>query len=161
MMSPALIRTPTLGDADALARVHLACWLQTYSGLVSPAVLESFSLEERTANWVRVLTTTTNARYLAEVDGEVVGFSASGASRREHEPRALELYAIYVLAEHHGTGIGQQLIEAAVDREPAVVWLAVGNERAAAFYRRNGFEADGGTGLFEKWDDLPEFRMVR
>jgi ribosomal protein S18 acetylase RimI-like enzyme len=160
-VTPALIRTPTIDDAEALALVHVRCWIETYSGIVSPAVRASFSFEERMAAWTRILTSTSNPRHLAEVDGEVVGFSASGPARADDAPRELELYSIYVLGAHHGTGVGQQLIDAAVGREPAIVWVASENARAISFYRRNGFEPDGATGAFEPWENVPELRMTR
>jgi GNAT superfamily N-acetyltransferase len=156
----ATLRTPIAADAPALGAVHLACWREAYTGLVSDAVLASFSLKERVASWRRIIAHAPNARYLAEVDGEVVGFSASGRSRLPESPRELELYSIYVLASQYGTGVGQQLIDAAVGDSPAIVWLADGNARAEAFYRKNGFERDGATSTFEPWG-MPEIRMLR
>jgi GNAT superfamily N-acetyltransferase len=66
---------------------------------------------------------------------------------------------LYVHAADHGTGAGQALLEAVVDRvEPTGLWVADPNPRAQAFYRKHGFAADG-TAKVE--DGVREIRMVR
>lgn len=161
MTTIAAIRTPNLDDVDRLARVHLTCWQQAYAGIVSQELLDSFTLAERAQAWTRILESTDNGRFVAEVDGEIVGFSSSGPGHGDDPPRPFELYSIYVLAEHHGAGVGQSLIDAALGTAPAFVWLATGNGRARSFYARNGFVADGVTKAYERWEDMPEIRMVR
>jgi len=87
-----------------------------------------------------------------------------GASRRQHgldDARDLQLWGLYVLAELHGTGVGQALLDAVIPpRTPAQLYVAKGNARAEAFYRRNGFEVDGLEVLDDRFD-LVELRMVR
>ncbi|OLO98890.1 GNAT family N-acetyltransferase [Mycolicibacterium porcinum] len=62
---------------------------------------------------------------------------------------ALELSKIYVLPDHHGAGVAQALMTAALDagaRSGAkCVWLGVNqlNERAQRFYGKNGFTVSG------------------
>lgn len=69
-----------------------------------------------------------------------------------------ELMALYVRAEAYGTGVGHRLFEAALGAAPAYLWVLGGNERAVAFYRRQGFRLDGAT----KADEVgTELRMVR
>ncbi len=54
------------------------------------------------------------------------------------------------------------LFDAALEAgEPAYLWVAEDNPRAHAFYRRNGFVADGARKVAEQWEDLTEIRMVR
>jgi len=50
-----------------------------------------------------------------------------------------------VVASAHGSGAGQALLHAAVGDSPAYLWAADDNPRAEAFYRRNGFDPDGGV----------------
>ena len=72
----------------------------------------------------------------------------------------VELHFIYLLAEHHGSGIGQALLDAL--ESPQVLWVAADNPRAQAFYRRNRFVADGRTQTEEFFDEpIDEIRMVR
>ena len=76
-------------------------------------------------------------------------------------PRDLELWGIYLLAEYHGSGIGQALLDAAVGDRPASLWVAEDNPRARAFYSRNGFEPDGGRRVEEEWEHMVVVRLVR
>jgi len=93
-------------------------------------------------------------------DGEIVGFASAGPTRDEDAPIAWELYAINVLAAHHGTGISDQLINAAIAERPATLWVVTDNARAIAFYRRHGFGLEGTTRLHEG-TGVPETRWVR
>ena len=95
--------------------------------------------------------------------GEIVGFSGSGPSRDEDDAvRERELYFIYLLSAWHGTGIGQQLFDAAVGDDAVSLWVAEDNPRAHRFYERNGFRRDGAphTGPF-LGETLTEVRFVR
>ena len=67
---------------------------------------------------------------------------------------------IYVLEGHHGTGVGQALVDAAIGDRPAYLWALDDNPRAHAFYRRNGFELDGAEQFDELWQ-VTEVRFVR
>jgi GNAT superfamily N-acetyltransferase len=99
----------------------------------------------------------------ALVDGEIVGFVGSGPARDDDAPRARELYFIYLLDAFHGTGLGQQLFDAAVDEgEGLYLWVAEDNPRAHRFYARNGFALDGASHV-EPFlgEELTEVRFVR
>ncbi len=103
-----------------------------------------------------------DATWVAVRGGEIVGWAASGASRDEPAPTPLELYAIYVLAAHHGSGAGQALLDAAVGDRPASLWMLEHNPRAQAFYARNGFRSDGGVKDDTRWGaTISEVRLVR
>ncbi len=58
-------------------------------------------------------------------------------------------------------GSGQALLDSAVADRSAFLWVAELNPRAIAFYRRNGFEADGAHTVSAEWENLAEIRMVR
>ncbi len=72
----------------------------------------------------------------------------------------MELYAIYVRASWHGTGVGQALLDATIGDLACSVWVLENNPRAHAFYARNGFVADGLTEYDERLD-AAEVRLVR
>ena len=61
---------------------------------------------------------------VAECDGMLVGFGFIGAPLGGEAPRARHLYIFYVLESHHGTGIGQALLDTVLGREPAMLWVA-------------------------------------
>jgi len=93
-------------------------------------------------------------------DGEIVGIASAGPTQDEEAPTEWELYAINVLAAHHGAGVADQLIAAVIAQRPATLWVVSGNARAQAFYRRHGFEVEGATKVHED-TGAPEIRMVR
>lgn len=83
---------------------------------------------------------------VAERGGEVVGFSGGGPARGE--PGMGEVYAIYLLAEHQGLGIGRALMRESARRLHAaglrglLVWVLRENAPARAFYERLGGVAE-------------------
>lgn len=57
--------------------------------------------------------------------------------------RGLEVRSLYVRAEMYGRGIGYALLTEAIGPAPAYLWVLDGNDRAIAFYERQGFRFDG------------------
>lgn len=151
------------GDATAMAAVHVRCWQETYRGVMRDDVLDDPGLlAARERMWSDLLT---DERYrahriaVAERAGAVVGIAASGPPLDEDAALPRQLYVLYLLAAHHGSGDGQALLEAVVaPDEPAALWVADPNPRAQAFYRRHGFAPDGTTKVE---DDVRHVRMVR
>jgi ribosomal protein S18 acetylase RimI-like enzyme len=79
----------------------------------------------------------------------VVGFVTFGPSRDRDTVGMGEIYALYVDPGRYEGGVGRMLMAHARRRlkeqgfEAAVLWVLQGNERAAAFYEREGWAADG------------------
>jgi ribosomal protein S18 acetylase RimI-like enzyme len=76
---------------------------------------------------------------VAEDDGQVVGVGQLG---RDHV-----VYKLYVSPEHRGQGLGVRLLDGLISRLPADVdRLAIehfaANERAGAFYEREGYRVE-------------------
>ena len=124
------------------AFVHWKCWQETYPGLVSQAYLDKFTLEkseERAVQW--------RDNILVAKEGDrVIGFVGYGNHGPE-EPAVGEVYALYVLPEYHGTGVGRQLMDAALEKLAAYpnicLWAVKGNGRAVRFYEKYGFRLTG------------------
>jgi hypothetical protein len=51
-------------------------------------------------------------------------------------------------------------MDVAIGKEPASLWVFEANERARAFYRKQGFAEDGSS-VDEPYFGIPEIRMVR
>ena len=132
----------TEDEARGKAFVHWKCWQVTYPGLVSQTYLEKFTLEvseERAKAW--------RDNILVAKDGyRVIGFVGYGHHGPE-DPDTGEVYALYVLPEYQGMGVGRQLLDAALDKLSAFphlcLWAVKGNERAIRFYEKNGFRLNG------------------
>jgi GNAT superfamily N-acetyltransferase len=107
-------RKANLQDSPGLAYVHVHSWRTTYKGIVSENYLQSLSIEEREQKWVQILSGTHHT-YVCELDdGKIIGFVSFGKERSgEYEG---ELYAIYLLEEYQGKGIGKELLKIAATR---------------------------------------------
>lgn len=86
--------------------------------------------------------------YFAWWAGQAVGYiklNQKEAQTELKDPVRMELERIYVLQAYWGTGVGQQLLDFAVQRARSCqmqsIWLGVWehNHRALRFYHRNGF----------------------
>ena len=157
-----VIRPARVQDAEAMARVHVWCWQETYRGLMPDAVLDDPGFPAaRERMWTAVLT---QERYrqnrvaVAERGGVLAGIAMSGPPE-DATAGSRQLQVLYVRAADHGTGAGRALLEAVIDpAESASLWVADPNPRAQAFYRKHGFAPDG-TARAE--DGVREIRMVR
>ncbi|GAA4527390.1 hypothetical protein GCM10023160_23560 [Brachybacterium paraconglomeratum] len=157
------LRPATTEDAHGCAAVHHASWVETYSELLPASHWETDTLEQRAATWQRWLDGGV-AVTVAESAGQIIGLAIAHTGRQigPHAPvRDRELYSLYVLSAHHGSGAGQALLEAVLPADvPAQLWVAAENPRARRFYERNGFTPDGARHVDETLD-LAEVRLVR
>ncbi|PFG41535.1 acetyltransferase (GNAT) family protein [Isoptericola jiangsuensis] len=108
-----LLRKAVKSDAEACGRVQHASWVETYTGLASDDFWERATPARCVTVWEGWLDDGLDAT-VAEIDGEVIGFAfARPAVDARHPPvRDVELQTLYVLAAHHGTGVGQALLDA-------------------------------------------------
>lgn len=146
------VRRARPADAGAMARVHVRSWRETYRGIMPDALLDDPEAPARRERmWTTVLTDERyvgNAVAVAEAEGRIVGIAMSGPAGPDHEGR--ELQVLYLLAAHHGSGLGRRLLQAVVpDGSAAALWVADPNPRAQAFYRAAGFVPDGVTKVEE------------
>lgn len=158
-----LVRPAVEADAPGIHAVHRASWLETYTHLVDAAVIDRryADAERWHARWRELIAR--GAVTVAERDGRIVGWAYALPAGAD-APRPLELEGIYLLAAAHGSGLGQALLDAVIGDAPAFLWVAEGNTRAEAFYRRNGFVRDGALDEHRVAPDaptLPAVRMVR
>ena len=125
-------------EVKGKAFVHWKCWQETYPGLVSQEYLDKLTLEkceEKAFQW--------RDNILVAREGDrVIGFVGYGSSGPD-APDTGEVFALYVLPEYHGTGVGRQLMDAALEKLAAYpkicLWAVKGNGRAVRFYEKCGF----------------------
>jgi ribosomal protein S18 acetylase RimI-like enzyme len=141
-----MLRPAEPSDAPDIARVHVASWRSTYRGLLPDAYLDAMDAGHYAGRWHRTLLDRLGQAVVlvAEEEGQVVGFASGGPERDGDERYEGELYAIYLLDEFHGRGLGRALTEAIAsalaDRDVTsmVVWVLRDNAAARGFYERLG-----------------------
>jgi GNAT superfamily N-acetyltransferase len=156
------VRPIEAGDADALGVAHIAIWRETYADLMPADFLASLSAD-RSAQRFRASVDEPDpgtVQLVGTADGVPVGFAMAGPTRDDPPDPPHELYVVNVLAEHHGTGLGERLLTGALTPTagagPVSLWVVRGNARARSFYARLGFTPDGrtkphpGTGVIEE-----------
>ncbi|MEZ3159068.1 GNAT family N-acetyltransferase [Microbacterium sp. BWT-B31] len=161
------VRPAVATDSGDVARVQVQGWHEAYTGRMPQAILDGLDVESSEPGWRRTIEDGPS-RYdthlwVAQHDGVVVGFVCAGPGRDDDGvPGRREVYAIYVLAEHYGSGAGQALLDAAIGDDAASLWVLEDNPRARAFYARNRLVPDGAVKDDDRWGEpIREVRLVR
>lgn len=149
------VRTATIEDAPALARVIVDSGRAAHRGQIPDESLFKQPLEEAYAeserNWRRSLQEMADdpqpqaCLYVTEDEtGAVVGLAMGGPPKQELLPNSGEVYVLYVRPEQHGRGLGRALVQAvAAHLAPmGITTLLIGclaiNTPARRFYERLG-----------------------
>ncbi|HZR38997.1 MAG TPA: GNAT family N-acetyltransferase [Ktedonobacteraceae bacterium] len=154
------IREARVEDAEGIARVHVDSWRTTYRGLMADEVLDELSYERREQMWVGILSGDKNFTFVAEDEaGRIVGFIDGGPEREGDPVYKGELYAIYLLEECQGSGLGRRLTRALVEKlieagfSTMLVWVLVTNSA------RHFYEALGGQLVKMKKDERDGYTL--
>lgn len=168
-VEPITLRPATLADGPALALVGAATFLEAYTWMIPAADIIAFCAQHSTPEaYAKYLSQPTTRITLAVTGQDVpVGFTlvlAPELPEIELQPDDVELKRIYLFSrfrskatpvlDHDRNPIpelrgGQALLNAAIEDARALgakrllLGTNAGNERAIAFYRRNGFEEVG------------------
>jgi ribosomal protein S18 acetylase RimI-like enzyme len=154
-------------DLDRIGLVHSRSRQDAYASLVPAEALARVTPEQQVRAWTARLFSLPeqHAAIVVEHEGEVVGFALAQLDAES----GAELNAIHVLPEHHGTGAGQSLMDEVFKAfgewgvAEAHLHVIEGNERAQAFYRRNGWRLHGPAGAHEVGGatvPILEYRLV-
>lgn len=151
-MTPA-IRRATPADADALSRIGIRTFVDTFGHLYSQEDLQAFLDESHPpAAYARYLADPAYAVWLLEDDGGVRGYALAGPNGLPHPDAAAadgELKRLYVDRDLHNGGWGGRLFAEALawlERDgPRTLWISVWSENHGAqrFYARHGFAFAG------------------
>ena len=182
-MSNVRIRAATLTDAEAVARVHVHAWRESYRGLVPDDLIAALSVERNTQQWQTIIgageaSIALVVERVAEEAGRqgtatIVGFGAACDARSPELGTSGEVTAIYLLEAYKRRGIGRRLFTgllqalAARGHRSACLWVLVDNHATRHFYEALGGRAgsqriatDGPAPMHEiayVWDDLKRF----
>ncbi|QQA42633.1 GNAT family N-acetyltransferase [Pelagovum pacificum] len=131
-----MIRDVVPEDAPMLARLHVQCWRETYTGLLPEEEIAARPYEVRRAQWENQIAAGTS-RIAVLPD---LGFAQAGPQR--DGPLSTdwpeELYCLYLLKVGQGLGQGRTLFEAVRGQVPLTALVLDTNEVACRFYERAG-----------------------
>ena len=147
-----LVRVAHDGDFPALQALTNRCWRTNYGDLIPAETLEMFLAGDDGERWRAYRDRWGGERWVAERDGEVVGYAGAGPPRDADAPAGSgELYAVFVDPGEQGRGTGRALIEhaAAYLRErgfaAAHLWVIAAAAATRGFYERCGWAPDGAS----------------
>jgi ribosomal protein S18 acetylase RimI-like enzyme len=144
------VRPLRVEDIEDIVDVHMGGWLTAYRGIVADEILDGL---DRTA-WLK--------RYRDQAAGDrpwqtfvavgerPLGHVSFGPYREQDsekiDPAVGEILSIYIDSSVYGTGIGGQLMTAALEMLPqreVRLWVLEENRRARRFYEKYGLRPDG------------------
>lgn len=156
-MTEPLIRRAGPTDAEAIAAIGAATFVETFGHLYPLRDLERFLAEAYSLDRARAdLADPAKASWIVEAGGETVGYALAGPCGLPHAevtPACGELKRIYLLKAWQGGGLGGRLFAETLAwlqaGGPRAVWLGVWSENHGAqrFYGRQGFEKVGEYGF--------------
>jgi GNAT superfamily N-acetyltransferase len=173
-MTSLVIRHAVAADAPAIAHVHVESQRSAYRGILPETYLAALSEADRRSLWERVLGRVRNRDFVvvAEHEARIVAFVHGGPERSGDLEFTGEIYALYLLAEHRGLGIGTQLFRgaAALLRDAGMFrmkLLALRDNAFRRFYDKHGGREIGVQSvviagqefpeIVYQWDDLSRF----
>lgn len=143
------IRPCGVDDLDALQALATQAFFETFAPLNTPENMDAYLRSAYNLPTLRGELEDGNQEfYFAYADGVLAGYlkiNEAPSQAEFNDPRSLELERLYVLERFYGTGVGQFLMDAALEkaqeRGKEYIFLGVWehNRRAGRFYQKNGF----------------------
>lgn len=140
-----IVRKARPTDSEAVARIYVASWRDTYPLVLPARLLSSMTVEGQSARWRNAIAIAAReAVYVAEDEhGKIVGMTSMGRARDSGLGYDAEIYTLYVDPLLTGGGIGRALLAGAFEalgergHTRCVIWAHAGNP-ARFFYHAMG-----------------------
>lgn len=159
-----ILRRAVSDDAAALAELGARTFADTFASQNTPEDMALYLSRTYTADLQRSeIEDSDIVTLVAEEDGALIGFAQLRGSLEAYGD--VELARLYVDRGHHGRGLAQTLMSAAIDAARDLggdtLWLGVWerNARAIRFYEKCGF-VDVGSHPFLVGNDLQTDRVM-
>ncbi len=162
----------SIDDLTSISDVQKKSWLATYPndefGITKEDILaEDFYSDKRISARRKVLENqNSNTKFfVAKIDKKLIGYICAAKEVEYNKIRS-----IYILPEFERKGIGQKLMEKAVDYfnndKPIKLTVAIYNNKAISFYEKLGFKKgqkleQNPEGHFVSGHQIPEMEMMK
>jgi GNAT superfamily N-acetyltransferase len=138
------IRAAQIEDSEAITRIHVTSWQESYKGIIADDYLDTISYRKRLNLRKKILAQSQadSLHLVAVVDDEIVAFCDAGPAFKDIENYKGEIFAIYVLDKYKRRGIGSSFIKEAIEFfdgkgiRPYLVWVLERNIPACGFYEK-------------------------
>jgi ribosomal protein S18 acetylase RimI-like enzyme len=147
------IRRAGPADSERLALIGQATFVETFAGVLDgDDIVAHCAAQHSAAHYAGALGDGVTSAWLAELGRAPVGFVTTSRCTlpvADVGPDDVEVKRIYVLHRFHGQRVGDRLLRAALDearaagKRRALLGVYAGNQRAIAFYTRQGFYRAG------------------
>ena len=141
-------RIDSEAEMDHVAMIHMKSWQSAYTGIIDQDYLDAMDATKRAEKWKAGYWDNkddpTWGVFLAYEDEQPLGFAFFGPGRTPELGNVPETYAIYLLPEAWGKGIGYQLFQACRDDfksrgyTQTYLWALADNQRARQSYKKWG-----------------------
>src|SRR5678815_5643769 len=152
MVGKLTVRKARPADAEAVARIYVESWRDTYPLVLPARLLASMTVDGQSARWRNAIAIAARESvYVAEDEkGKFVGMTSMGRARDSGLGYDAEIYTLYVEPSLTGLAIGRALLAGAFEalsergHTRCVIWAHAGNP--ARFF----YEAMGGKLIAER-----------
>jgi GNAT superfamily N-acetyltransferase len=158
------VRLAWSADADAIGRLQVRAWQDSYADAVPPEVLADLPVDAFAAQWEISISRPREARERVLVALEratVRGFVATSPTQDGDADPAVdgEIVELLVDPDHRAAGHGSRLLHAAADTlradrfQRATIWLNATADDLRSFLVAQGWDSDGGHRELDLYGD--------
>jgi L-amino acid N-acyltransferase YncA len=111
------IQSACIGDAQGIAQVNYAAWKETYRGLIQSKFLDTIDIGKYLERWENILKRNKPGEFVLVLktgQDKVIGYCSGGRVREKLHTYESEIYALYLLQDFHGKGLGGNLFKNSV-----------------------------------------------
>jgi GNAT superfamily N-acetyltransferase len=152
------MREARRGEELAVAELHIRSWQEAYRGLMPTEFLDALDPRQRAG------------RYTFEASGAgapTTVLAVVGEEGGEGDPSLTNCGEVRSDPDRHRGGVGRLLMAEARHRlrksgvTESILWVLIGNDRAARFYEGEGWIPDGATREERPYDIVSNVRRFR
>lgn len=156
-------------DIYTLCNFSYRTYNETFAHMNKPWIMKAYLDQSFNINKLSgELSNSNSLFYFLYANGELVGYLKLNEAPSQtdiNDTQSLEIERIYVAKEFLGEGLGNILMNKAIDianmRKKLYVWLGVWekNDRAISFYKKNGFYKVGTHSFYMGEEEQRDFLM--